>query len=66
MGLSRRSYPRQGKHPLQEMNTHQDYRLYLLLSVLKKNRRQIENMIYQAKQSLKSELDKEGFHYEGL
>lgn len=34
--------------------------------VLKKNRRQIENMIYQAKQSLKSELDKEGVHYEGL
>lgn len=34
--------------------------------VLKKNRRQIENMIYQAKQSLKSELDKERFHYEGL
>ena len=34
--------------------------------VLKKNRRQIENMIYQAKQSLKSELDKEGFYYEGL
>ncbi len=34
--------------------------------VLKKNRRQIENMIYQAKQSLKSELNKEGFHYEGL
>ena len=34
--------------------------------VLKKNRRQIENMIYQAKQSLKSELGKEGFHYEGL
>ena len=34
--------------------------------VLKKNRRQIENMIYQAKQALKSELDKEGVHYEGL
>lgn len=34
--------------------------------VLKKSRRQIENMIYQAKQSLKSELDKEGFHYEEL
>lgn len=34
--------------------------------VLRKNRRQIENMIYQAKQALKSELDKEGFHFEGL
>ena len=34
--------------------------------VLKKSRRQIENMIYQAKQALKSELNKEGFHYEEL
>ena len=34
--------------------------------VLKKSRRQIENMLYQAKQALKSELGKEGFHYEGL
>ena len=34
--------------------------------VMKKNKRQIENLVYQAKQSLKSELDKEGFHYEGL
>ena len=34
--------------------------------VLKKNRRQIENMLYQAKQSLKFELDKEGFRYERL
>ena len=34
--------------------------------VLKKNKRQIENMIYQAKQALKPELNKEGFHYEEL
>ena len=34
--------------------------------VLKKSRRQIENMLYQAKKSLKSELDKEGLHYEEL
>lgn len=34
--------------------------------VMKKTKRQIENLIYQAKQSLKSELDKEGFQYEGL
>ena len=34
--------------------------------VMKKNKRQIENLIYQAKQSLKSELDKEGFRYEEL
>lgn len=34
--------------------------------VMKKNKRQIENLIYQAKQALKSELNKEGFSYEGL
>lgn len=35
-------------------------------AVMKKSKRQIENLIYQAKRSLRSELDKEGFHYEGL
>ncbi len=35
-------------------------------SVMKKNKRQIENLIYRAKQSLKVQLDKEGFVYEGL
>ena len=34
--------------------------------VMRKTRRQIENLIYQAKQSLKSELNKEGFGNEGL
>ena len=34
--------------------------------VMKKNKRQVENLIYQAKQSLKAELYKEGFIYEGL
>lgn len=34
--------------------------------VMKKNKRQIENLIYQAKRSLRSELDREGFHDEGL
>jgi RNA polymerase sigma-70 factor (ECF subfamily) len=34
--------------------------------VTKKNKRQIENLLYQAKQSLKDELNKEGFTYEGL
>ncbi len=32
--------------------------------VLKKNKRQVENMLYQAKQALKSELEREGFIYE--
>ncbi len=35
-------------------------------AVMKKNKRQIENLIYRAKQSLKVQLDKEGFVYEGL
>ena len=35
--------------------------------VMKKSKRQIENLMYRAKMSLKSELDKEGFVYdEGL
>ncbi len=35
-------------------------------TVMKKNNRQIENLVYRAKMSLKSELDKEGFKYEEL
>lgn len=34
--------------------------------VMKKNDRQIKNLLYRAKQSLKSKLDKEGFIYEEL
>jgi len=34
--------------------------------VMHKNRRQIENLIYRAKKALKSELEREGFVYEGL
>ncbi|MDE7297810.1 MAG: RNA polymerase sigma factor [Lachnospiraceae bacterium] len=37
-----------------------------IAAVMKKSRRQIENLMYRAKMSLKSELDKEGFIYEGL
>ncbi len=37
-----------------------------IANVLKKNKRQIENKIYQAKQALKAELGKEGFTYEEL
>lgn len=32
--------------------------------IMKKNKRQIENMLYRAKSSLKAELIKEGFHNE--
>ena len=34
--------------------------------VMKKNERQIKNLLYRAKQSLKSKLEKEGFIYEEL
>ena len=35
-------------------------------TILKKSRRQMKNLLYRAKQSLKSELEKEGFTYEEL
>lgn len=34
--------------------------------IMKKSKRQIENLLYRAKGALKSELEKEGFEYEGL
>lgn len=61
---------------LQKLNG--DYRQVLYLTVfeeltneeaarvMKKNKRQIENLVYRAKKALKSELEKEGFVYEEL
>jgi RNA polymerase sigma-70 factor (ECF subfamily) len=37
-----------------------------IAKVTKKNKRQVENLIYQAKKSLRTELEKEGFTYERL
>ncbi len=37
-----------------------------IAKIMKKNKRQIENLIYRAKNTLKSELEKEGFEYERL
>ena len=34
--------------------------------IMKKSKRQVENLVYRAKKSLKSELEKEGFEYEEL
>ena len=34
--------------------------------VMKKSCRQIENLLYRAKQALRSKLEKEGFEYERL
>lgn len=34
--------------------------------IMKKNKRQIENLVYRAKNTLKTELEKEGFEYEEL
>lgn len=59
---------------LQKLNP--DYRqvLYLVFfenfsnsetaKIMRKTKRQVENLLYRAKQSLKSELEKEGFEYE--
>ena len=59
---------------LQKLNP--DYRqvLYLVFfenfsnaetaKIMHKSRRQVENLLYRAKKSLKSELEKEGFEYE--
>ena len=59
-------------------NLNPDYRQVLWLvyfeglsngetaTVMKKNRHQIENLVYRAKNSLKSQLEKEGFVYEEL
>lgn len=59
---------------LQKLNP--DYRqvLYLVFfenfsnsetaKIMHKTKRQVENLLYRAKQSLKSELEKEGFEYE--
>jgi RNA polymerase sigma-70 factor (ECF subfamily) len=63
-------------HALSKINSDYGTILYLkffedltneqIAKVTKKNKRQIENLIYQAKQSLRAELEKEGFSYEGL
>lgn len=37
-----------------------------IAAVMKKSKRQIENILYQAKGALRSQLDKEGFVYEEL
>ncbi len=37
-----------------------------IAKIMIKNKRQIENLIYRAKSTLKSELEKEGFEYEKL
>ncbi len=44
----------------EDMNNEQ------IAKVLKKSKRQVENLLYQAKQTLKTELEKEGFVYERL
>lgn len=37
-----------------------------IAKIMHKNKRQVENLLYRAKQSLKNELLKEGFEYENL
>ncbi len=61
---------------LAKINKDYRYVLYLkyfedfdnrdISSILKKSTRQVENLVYRAKQALKTELIKEGFEYEDL
>ena len=44
----------------------EDFRNDQVAAVMGKSKRQIENLMYRAKLSLKSELEKEGFVYENL
>ena len=44
----------------------EDFSTEQIAAVMKKNKRQIGNLIYRAKMSLKSKLSKEGFVYEEL
>lgn len=44
----------------------EDFSTEQIAAVMKKSKRQIGNLIYRAKMSLKSQLDKEGFVYDGL
>ena len=44
----------------------EDFNNSQIVIVMKKKKRQIENLVYRAKMSLKSELNKEGFIYEEL
>ena len=55
-----------------------DYQLVLYLTyfedfsnaetakIIKKTKKQVENLLYRARKTLRSELEKEGFHYEEL
>ena len=44
----------------------EDFSTAQVATIMKKNSRQIKNLIYRAKKALKLELDKEGFIYEKL
>jgi len=44
----------------------EDFQNAQVASIMGKSKKQIENLVYRAKQSLKSELEKEGFAYEDL
>ena len=44
----------------------EDFQNNQVASIMGKNKKQVENLVYRAKLSLKSELEKEGFVYEDL
>ena len=55
-------------HQIEELNSQKNEidNLIKVASIMKKSKRQIENLIYRAKKSLKQWLEKEGFVYEAL
>ena len=44
----------------------EDFQNAQVASVLGKSKKQVENLVYRAKLSLKTEMEKEGFVYENL
>ena len=44
----------------------EDFQNEQVASIMGKSKKQVENLVYRAKLSLKSELEKEGFVYEDL
>ena len=44
----------------------EEFKNHQVAAVMKKSNRQVENLLYRAKQALRSELKKDGFIYEGI
>ena len=53
-------------HPWSEKTFFEELSNEQAARVMKKNSRQMKNLVYRAKSALKSEMEKEGFVYEEL